>query len=189
MGEFNDTWGREIFGVSGNLTMPMALLPFDWGFDFAWGRMGSNAHEVQIDDEFILASTGDLRVKSEIFGYHGLLRLKPFNGKVSPYIEGLIGTRQFTTRTTIEVDGMDEPYYEQRNSNEFIWSHGWAAGIQFAPSKVFYFEGRVERLNGGNVAYVDPTSIVISDQGDVSYASLASGSKILNVHLGIGLRF
>ena len=189
MGEFNETWGREITGVSGNLTMPMAVLPFDLGIDFGWGRMGGGTKEIVIDDQYLGANTGDLRIYSDIFGYHGLLRLKPFNGKVSPYIEGLIGTRQFTTRTRVLVDGMDEPYMEQRNSNEFIWSHGWAAGIQIAPGRMFYFEARVERLNGGAVEYVDPSTITISDQGEVDYGTLTSGSRVINFHLGAGLRF
>ncbi len=54
---------------------------------------------------------------------------------------------------------------------------------------MFYIEGRVERLNGGKVAYVDPASIEVSDQGNVTFNTLSSGSKVLNVHLGIGLRF
>ncbi len=189
IGEFNDTWGREIMGLSGDLTMPMKLLPFDWGFDLAWGRMGGGSKEIPIDDEYLEVTTGDLRVYSNIFGYHGLLRLKPFNGKISPYVEGLIGARQFTTRTRVMVDGMDQPYLEQRNTNEFVWSHGWAAGIQIAPAEMFYIEARAERLNGGPVQYVDPSTIEISDQGEVSYGTLNSGTRVLNFHLGVGLRF
>jgi hypothetical protein len=189
VGEFQDTWGKEIFGVSGNLTVPMRILPFDWGFDFAWGRMGGTSRQVPVSIEHVEATTGDLRVNSDMFGYHGLLRLKPFNGKVSPYVEGMLGIRQFTTRTKIDVVGMDQPYFDQRNANEFIWSHGWAAGIQIAPAKMFYFELRAERLNGGQVAYVDPRSIEISDQGVVDYSTLNSGTRVVNVHVGVGLRF
>ncbi len=189
IGEFGDTFGKEVFGASGMLTIPMSVLPFDWGFDFAWGRMGGGSREVPINEEHLEATTGDLRVNSDIYGYHGLLRLKPFIGKVSPYVEGLVGLRQFTTRTQIKVDGMDQPYFEQRNANEFIWSHGWAAGVQIAPSRMFYFELRAERLNGGKVAYVDPGSIEIGPDGEVEYETLNSGVRVLNMHLGIGLRF
>ncbi len=189
IGEFEDSWGREIFGFSGNLTMPMRLLPFDWGVDFAWGRMGGESKEVTVNEEYLEVTTGDLRVHSDIFGYHGLLRLKPFNGKVSPYIEGLAGVRQFTTRTVIDVDGLDAPLFEERNANEFIWSHGWAAGVQVAPGKNFYLELRVEQLNGGQVEYVDPNSITIGDDGLVEFGTLHSGVRVVNIHAGIGLRF
>ncbi len=189
MGEFHDTWGRQIVGLSGNLTVPMRVLPFDWGFDFAWGRMGGDSRQVPIAEEYLEATTGNLRINSDVFGYHGLLRLKPFNGMFSPYIEGMLGTRQFTTRTKIDVDGMDRPYFDERNSNAFIWSHGWAAGLQIAPTKVFYLEARVERLNGGQVSYVDPNTIEISEEGLVEYGTLDSGARVLNIHLGVGLRF
>lgn len=189
IGEFRDTYGREIYGLAGNITVPMGLLPFDWGFDFGWGRMGGETQEVPIVDENLEATTGDLRIHSDIYGYHGTLRLRPFNGKVSPYIEGLLGARQFTTKTQIKVEGMDEPYMEQRNMNEFVWSHGWAAGIQVTPGKMVYLELRAERLNGGPVQYVDPSTITVSDNGAVDFGTLNSGTRTVNVQMGIGLRF
>jgi hypothetical protein len=50
-------------------------------------------------------------------------------------------------------------------------------------------EGRVERLWGGRVSYVDPTSITISDTGEMSYGTLSSATDVVNVQVGIGLRF
>jgi hypothetical protein len=189
IGEFNDSYGKEIFGLAGNFTVPMGLLPVDWGFDFGWGRMGAESQEVPISEEHLDATTGDLRVNSDIYSYHGILRLKPFNGKVSPYFEGMLGARQFTTKTQVRVEGMDQPYLEQRNMNEFIWSHGWAAGIQYTPGKMFYLELRAERLDGGQVQYVDPSTISVSDEGVVDFSTLNSGTRVVNVQIGIGLRF
>lgn len=189
IGAFDDTWGREMAGLSGNFTAPMGVLPFDWGLDVGWARMGSARDVVAVNEENLEATTGDIKVNSNIYSYHAQLRLKPFNGKVSPYIEAMAGTRQFTTRTEINVDGLDQPLREERNASAFTWSTGWAAGVQVAAGKVLYFEGRVERLNGGEVTYVDPASIAISPEGQVSYGTLTSGSRIVNVHVGIGLRF
>jgi opacity protein-like surface antigen len=188
-GEFDQALDKQMVGVSANLTVPMRLLPFDIGFDFSWARMGSVRDVVTVNDEYVDATTGDLRTRSEVYGYHGQLRFKPFNGKVSPYIEGMAGLRQFTTRTDITVDGLDQPIMTQRNANSFVGSYGWAVGIQVAPTKVFYIEGRVERLEGGRVSYVDPRSIAVSPDGDVSYATVSSGANVVNVHLGIGFRF
>lgn len=188
-GEFEEALDKQMAGLSANLTVPMRLLPFDLGFDFAWARMGSERDVVAVNEEHIDATTGDLRTRSEVYGYHGQLRLKPFNGKVSPYIEGMAGLRQFTTRTDITVSGLDQPVMTQRNTNSFVGSYGWAAGIQVAPSKVFYIEGRVERLEGGKVTYVDPRSITVSPDGEMTYTTLTSGANVVNVHLGIGFRF
>lgn len=188
-GEFDAALDKQMAGLSANLTMPMGILPIDLGFDFAWARMASEKDVVAVNEEHIEASTGDLRTRSEVYGYHGQVRLKPFNGKVSPYIEGMAGLRQFTTKTEITVEGLDQPLMSQRNTNSFVGSYGWAAGLQIAPAKAFYIEARVERLEGGQVEYVDPQSIAIDPDGEVSYATITSGANVVNVHLGIGFRF
>lgn len=192
VGEFDATWGRQLAGLSGNFAVPMRRLPFSYGFDFAWARMGSQRQEVSIDEEHVASTTGEMSVRSDVFGYHGLLRLQPFTGKVSPYAEVLGGMRQFTTRTAIEVEGMDQPLFEQRNEDKFIASTGWAAGLQVIPGKQrnFFVEGRVESLTGGQVTYVDPRSIAIDpNTNEVSYQTLTSGTRVVNITFGIGLRF
>lgn len=191
VGEFDATWGHQLVGLSANMTMPMRRLPLSYGFDFAWARMGGESKVVAVDEENIESTTGDLSVKSNVYGYHALLRLQPFTGKVSPYIEGMAGARQFTTSTEIEVDGMDAPLMEQRNENEFIGSTGWAAGLQVMPGKQrnFFVEARVESLSGGQVSYVDARSITVSPEGEVNYGTLTSGTRAVNITFGIGLRF
>lgn len=190
IGAFAESWGREIVGVSANLAVPMRALPLDWGFDFAWGSMGGESAVVAVDQDHLAPDTqGDLTVRSNVYGYHGLLRLRPMFGKVSPYIEGLAGMRHFTTRTKVRVDGLDKPLSKERNAGAFAWSSGWAVGLQVAPSRAFYVEGRVERINSGEVEYVDPRSIVISPQGEVGFSTITSPTRTVNVHLGIGFLF
>lgn len=189
IGEFDDTWGRQLAGLSANLTVPMRRLPLSYGFDFSWQRMGSKSREVPVDEPNLAATTGDLTVRSNVYGYHGLLRLQPFQGKVSPYVDGMAGFRHFVTSSEIKVDGMDQPYMEQRNESSVVGSTGFAAGIYFAPTRNFVLEGRVERLTGGQINYVDPRSIEISPDGEVQYSTLSSGTRIVNITLGIGLRF
>jgi opacity protein-like surface antigen len=188
-GEFNDSWGQQMFGLSANLAVPMRRLPFDIGGDFSWARMGRETSTVPVNEDFLEATTGTMEVTSNLHGYHALARLKPFNGKVSPYVEGLIGLRHFSTTTTIAVDGMDQDLLHQRDASNFVFSRGWAVGLQFAPTKIIYIEGRVESLSGGKVTYVDPSTISISPSGDVSYGTQRSGTNVVNVHLGIGFRF
>lgn len=189
IGQFGETWGREIVGVSANLGVPMRLLPFDWGFDFSYAHMGGDRQVIAINEQFLSTNTGELKVNSVIFGYHGLLRFKPINGKVSPFVEGLLGVRHFTTRSRVEVDGLDQPLRKERNATSFTGSSGWAAGIQVAPTRAFYVEGRVERLNSGQVSFVDPNTIVIDGNGGVDFETRSSKTRVVNVHLGVGLRF
>lgn len=189
IGEFDDSWGRQLVGLSGNFTVPMRRLPFSYGFDFGWAHMGNKSREVAVSDPALTATAGDLSVRSNVYGYHALLRLQPFHGQVSPYVEGLTGARHFLTTTQIKVDGLDEPLMEQRNESSVIGSAGLAAGIYYAPSRNFIIEGRVERLTGGKVRYVDPRSVEISPDGEVEYSTLSSGTRIVNITFGIGFRF
>ncbi|MBL7982636.1 MAG: hypothetical protein JNL52_12590 [Flavobacteriales bacterium] len=189
IGAFSDSWGREIVGLSGNLAVPMRLLPLSWGFDFGWGHMGGERDIVPVSNQYINATSGELSVRSNLYSYHGLLRFQPYNGVVSPYVEGMLGLRHFTTRSEITVEGLSEPVQEQRQRSEFVGSTGWAVGVMVAPTRVLFFEGRVERLTTGNVTFVDPGSISISDQGTVNYNTISSPTRMVNVHLGIGLRF
>jgi hypothetical protein len=189
IGAFADSWGREIVGLSANMAMPMRLLPIDIGFDFAWGRMGGDKEVVAVNEQVLAVNTGELTINSNIYGYHGLARFKPINGMVSPYVEVLAGFRHFTTRSELRVEGLNEPLREERNSSKFVGSTGWAVGVQVAPTRAFYLEARVERLNSGKVEYVDPRSIVINGNGDVTYQTLKSPTRVANVHLGIGFRF
>lgn len=191
IGEFDNTWGHQMAGLSANMVVPMRRLPLYFGFDFAWGHMGGKTVEVAVDEEGVASTTGDLSVRSNAYGYHGLVRLQPFTGKVSPYIEAMGGLRQFTTRTEIKVDGLDQPIMEQRNENAFIGSGGWAAGVQILPGKSrnFLLEMRVERLDGGRVTYVNPDAIEISPEGDVDYGTLSSGVRVVNITFGVGIRF
>ena len=188
-GAFNDSLDKNIVGFSANFTIPMRLLPFDLGFDYSYGTLARESQEVEIQEDALTATTGDLSIRSKVMGYHGLLRFKPLNGKVMPYIEGMAGARHFATRTTIEVAGLDEPLREERNETALSWSTGWAVGLQIAPSQVFYVEGRVERLIGSEVSYMDPRSLEITDDGPISYDTKSSRTHVLNIHLGIGLRF
>lgn len=189
VGTFAENWGREIIGLSANFAAPMRLLPFDVGFDFSWGRMGSESDIVAIDQEVLTATTGDLTVSSNVYGYHALARFKPINGKVSPYVEVLAGLRQYTTKSVLRVDGLDSPLSKDRNANSFVGSAGWAVGVQVAPHNNFYVEGRVERLNTGNVSFVDPNSIVINTNGEVVFDTRSTPTRTVNVHLGVGFRF
>lgn len=189
LGAFADSWGREIIGLSGNFAMPMRILPIDIGFDFAWGRMGGDKKIVAVNEQYLSVNTGELTVNSNIYGYHGLARFKPFNGMISPYVEVLAGMRHFSTRSELRVDGLNEPLRKERNSSKFVGSTGWAVGIQVAPTRSFYVEGRVERINSGKVEFVDTRSIVITPGGEVQYQTLKSPTRVANVHLGIGLRF
>jgi hypothetical protein len=188
-GEFNDTWGRELVGFSANMAMPMRLLPFQWGFDFGYAQMGSERSKIPVNDNFIEATEANLRVNANVYSYHGLLRFRPIRGQVSPYFDGMLGLRHFTTNSVVRVDGLSEPISKERRTSNFSGSSGWAAGVMVGVSGMLYLEGRVERLSGGRTSYIDGRSISIDPQGQVTYETLNSRTSTVNVHLGFGFKF
>ncbi len=190
VGDFNEVWGRNFWGFSANFTTPGRFLPFDYGFDFGYARMGTREGKVYADQVGSADPLeGNLTVKCKLYSFLGLVRLRPVNGRISPYIEGLLGARQFTAQSEMVLEGSSEPVEEDRRSNAWTGAYGWAAGTLVGFGPQFYVEGRVERLWGGKVSYVDPTSITISDSGEVSYGTLSSATDVVNVQVGIGLRF
>jgi len=189
IGEFNQVWGRNFGGASANFTYPARLLPFDYGFDFSYAVMGSKGARVNVDQGSLGVQEGELTVRSKLYSYMGQVRLRPFNGRVSPYVEGMFGARQFTTRSGLDVDGSSGAVAWDRKANAWTGAYGWAVGTMVGFGPRFYVEGRVERLWGGRIGYVDPGSITISESGVVDYGTLSSKTDVVNVQLGIGLRF
>ncbi|MEO8591607.1 MAG: hypothetical protein ABI432_19655 [Flavobacteriales bacterium] len=186
--EFDHAGTERFVGLSANFTTPARLLPFDYGFDFAYGVMGTRSARVNVPFDS-LDEEGELTVKCKMYSYMGQVRLRPFNGRVSPYVEGMIGLRQFTARTGLDLDSSVDPVTWDRKANSWTGAYGWAAGVLVGFGTSFYVEGRVERLWGGRASYVDPNSITISETGAVTYGTLSSATDVVNIHLGIGLRF
>lgn len=187
LGEFNFTWGNTTAGLSANIAIPMRTLPLEFGYDFAWGRMGSESSADQAQGNLLAPRSGrSVEVRSNIFGHHGLVRLNPLRGKLRPYGEVLLGARHFVTRSTVTT-----PNGESTDERDGAWttSYGWAAGAMYGLGRQFYVEGRVERLFSGRVNYVDPATIQIAADGTVTYEKLSSRTDALQIQLGVGLRF
>ncbi len=187
LGEFDFTWGNTTFGLSGNIAIPMRTLPLEFGYDFAYGRMGSETSADQAQGNILGARSGrKVEVRSNIYGHHGLIRLNPLRGKVRPYGEVMLGARNFVTRSTVTVpDGMAS----DERDGKWTSSYGWAVGAMYSIGRQIYVEGRVERLFSGEVSYVDPTTIQIANDGTISYQRLSSRTDALQIQLGVGLRF
>ncbi|HRH39276.1 MAG TPA: hypothetical protein PK760_13080, partial [Flavobacteriales bacterium] len=156
VGEFSDTWGHQLVGLSGNITFPMRRIPLSYGFDFGWSHMGGSSRQVDLHNPAITATTGKLSVSSDVYSYHGMIRLQPYQGKVSPYVDGMLGFRHFVTKSKVEVDNLSQPVETQRQESSAVGSMGLAFGAYYAPTRNFVCELRVERLSGGKVEYVDP---------------------------------
>lgn len=187
LGEFDHTWGSAMLGLSANIAMPLRLLPLEFGYDFAWGRMGSEYGMTRSSGGLLTAHPSrSVSVKSNVYGHHGLVRLNPLRGNVRPYGEVLLGARNFVTRATLSTD---EGMTDDERDGTWTPSYGWAVGLMYGIGRQVFVEGRVERLFSGKVDYVDPRTIRIGGDGHVTYEKLNSRTESLQIQVGVGLRF
>jgi hypothetical protein len=189
-GDFDRAWGRDMFLIGAQLAYPMRRVPIlQVGFSFGYSVMGRNSTEVPINTNYQNISTGELTTRSKVFGYHPLLRLAPLTGKVRPYADGMVGFRQFSTVSKVTAKGTEGNVSKERNEGDLAFSRGWAAGVQVMLGTKAYAEVRVERFNSGEATYADPSSVSVSDQGEVSFNTLTSNTDVTNVLFGVGFRF
>jgi len=191
VGDFDRVWARNFIGFGADFTYPMRRLPFDAGFGFGYAAMGKKGAAVTVQSSTHGALPGELTVKSKVMSYMGRLRLRPITGRVSPYAEGLLGLRQFTTLSNVDLEDPNAADISERRANAVTVCYGWALGalVGFGPKSQFYAEGRVERTWGGRVSYVDTESITIASNGEVDYGTLSSATDMVTVRLGVGVKF
>lgn len=186
-GDFKARFGEAIFGLSANVAIPMRRLPLQIGYDFGWGRMGSESRASAGNGALFSAPTGaTVEVHSNVYDHLALVRLNPSQGRIRPYGDLLAGARHFVTRSTLTTTGQAT---EEEKTVSIVGSYGWAVGAMIGISGNFYAEARVERLYTGRVEYVDVESIHIAQDGTVSYEKLTSNVDAINVQLGVGFRF
>lgn len=189
-GDFDRYWGTNMFQVGAHLGFPLGRIPvLQGGFAFGYSVMGRSGKTVPITTDHAGITDGTLTTRCKVFSYHPLLRLNPLQGRVRPYVDGMVGFRQFSTTSKVTADGEEENISKERNGSDLAFSMGWAAGVMVTLGTVAYVELRVERFDSGEATYVDPESVTVSDQGAVSFNTLTSNTDVTNVLVGIGVRF
>lgn len=189
-GDFDRTWGRNMFMIGAQLAYPLRRVPIlQVGFSFGLSMMGKKGADVPITSNVLADTTGELSTRCRVFSYHPLMRLSPLRGRVRPYVDGMVGFRQFSTTTQVTAQGAEEELSKERNETDIAFSTGWAAGVQVTLGRLAYAEVRVERFDSGEATYVDPESVTVSDQGTVGFNTLTSNTDVVNVLFGLGLRF
>ncbi len=189
-GDFDRYWGKNMFQVGAHLGFPLGRVPvLQGGFAFGYSVMGSADQTVPITTDYPGITEGTLTTRCKVFSYHPLLRLSPLRGLIRPYVDGMVGFRQFSTTSKVTAEGVEENISKERNETDLAFSTGWAAGVMVTLGEIAYAELRVERFDSGEATYVDGKSVTVSDQGAVSFNTLTSNTDVTNIMVGIGVRF
>jgi len=106
-------------GISAQILGRKRFIPLEYGVGFSWLSRGTMDNEVAVyegtdfegDDVY---SSGNLAVNSNIYTGTGIIRLRPFTGRIQPYAELMAGGRGFSTVTIISVDEVEDEIREKQ---------------------------------------------------------------------------
>jgi len=130
--------------------------PIYAGIDFS---IQTFDRETLFDEEFINGVLEEFRVttKNHVMNAHFLVRYQPeVNFFVQPFVEGLLGTKWFYTRTAVtDANNSQETLSSDIDRGDWGASFGAAVGFQINLSNNYlYLEGRCAYLKGTSVEYL-----------------------------------
>ena len=195
-GQFGFQYDGYPVGVAGQFLLNYGKSPFEVGLSAAWQAMGSKKKDIDIYKGVDIAgdeiwSQGSISVRNNSYLYHGVARIKPFDGAIQLYGDLLGGIKTFSTKTIIEEEngGYNEVVDSRLDNRGFAISYGWAAGVKIRLIEGMMLEGRFEKLLGGQTTFINPTSIIIDEEGGLSYEELSTQTNVMNYQLGISFEF
>ena len=148
---------------------------------------------------------------NEIFFGHLFFKILPFQGNIKPYLEGLVGLKNLSTRTELVSNSYDcteeeeDPDYcqiaESTNATDTALSYGFGLGLEIKLLEnkkndsnqiiSFFINGRY--LWGGHTKYLKKGSIIYSDPNDgpvqTTFNWNESKTDLLQLNLGISVYF
>ena len=198
-GEYADRYNGNPIGLSGFFSHPIKQLPFDWGFQFSWNQMGALDQDISVyagatatgDSIF---NNGTYRVRHNNYRYQGLLRIRPFNGFLQPYAEGLAGVETFSTKTDISVQNSGgfssvEEAKVQQSSTSLLYGYALGLRIRARNSKHMWFDIRYENIQGGKAQYVIPETVTIQNNIDLVYTTGTTKTNRQIIQFGLTFGF
>lgn len=197
-GQFKQQYDGYPLGVAANFSAPLSISPLEIGFGYAWNNMGSQTEEVNvlvgqdIDGDDIYEN-GNLRIRSNTNRFQMMVRLRPFNGMIQPYLDGVAGLETYRTKTTIEIVSDFVGYSEGQNADtqlfDMAYSFGWAAGLRIRLAPNIFLDGRFESLIGGPAKYVDQSTIEVVSPTELDFEIKSSRTDKFTYQLGLAATF
>lgn len=185
-------YGIDLLGAYQITDSPIAL-GMDLGFLIYGTSRRSEPFSPNIPEVTVRVNT----TNNIAFG-HFLARIQPGEGRIRPFIDGLIGFNYLFTESTIRDERTNEDIAGSTNFDDITFSSGIAAGAKFHLFETIepesgrliriYLNLRTRYLMGGEAEYLKRGSIR-SDNGNLLYDVERSRTDILTFHLGFGVRF
>jgi len=194
-GEFKDFYSNPGMGGFGLTALfPLGKKnPLDIGFGLGYYFM-SRAEDTY---QYYTPGVGDYDIHSKVSGsmisMHLTARLYPLksiNFPIQPYFEGLAGGRLFVVEQELStyLYSVESELPKETNSNTTSsWSYGFGGGlkIMIRRNEMLFLNLKVAQLYGTSTKNMDPSSVVLYDDGTYAYDEFKSRTDVLRFSLGL----
>ncbi len=195
--EFQDNVENLGFGFGGNFGYHFGASPIMIGAEIQYMIYGSQTRDEPFS-ETIPDVTVEVETSNNILLFHTLMRLQSPQGRVRPYIDGLLGLNYFFTETSVrDEDVFGEPIASSTNQQDAAFSYGAGGGVMFLVHRSekprfklseILIDFRVRYLFGGEATYLKEGSITV-ENGQVAIDALRSRTDLLTYQLGVAFAF
>jgi len=178
------------FGVS--LLIPIGKTGlFRIGAEYAWNSMGKEKSLVELYDDAQNVFTGDMHVGTDVRSSHAIARLSPFKGSFRPYVDAFVGWRSYSTDAEVIITQSDGSIVTTSYSlnRDASMSYGYAGGVMVALGRAVFLDGKVQVLRGGNVTYINQSSLVIDNNAQVDFNLSTTKTDVIIPQLGVSFVF
>ena len=163
--------------------------PIMLGIDFGYSNYG-------VDKTPGTSSLPPLKTTYNIISWNGILRLRPpiHRSSITPFADGLVGVKILNTITKIDKDvsniilNTNQPQVLNRINNAGL---NFGAGVGFAAyskkTEWVAFTMRFLYLWGDDIKYVVRHSMVVDNNGFITYKTETANTSIFLVQIGFNL--
>jgi len=161
--------------------------PILLGLDFGYFTYGQEKHEAT-------STTPALKTSHNVFTWNAIGRLKPkqYRGRVTPFVDGLLGLKLFNSKTKIDKNISHIIFNDNQrevinNVKDTGLNYGLGVGFYTNPTKANHpgFTLRVLYLWGDEVKYVVRNSVMMDGNGNVTFSTDRANTSMVIVQLGI----
>jgi len=196
--EFRENVNKEGLGGSGDFMYKLKGSPFSVGVSFGLMVYGSESRQEWFSPE-IPEVLVDVTTRNSILMCHLLLRLQSPQGKIRPYLDGLVGFNYLWTETGVyDRNGWGQRIACDVNFSDWTWSIGIGGGLMFplyekkrgkksGPFAIFLDLG-ARYLKGGRAEYLKEGSI-IQENGRMIYDVSESLTDLIVIRAGLSFAF
>lgn len=202
-GEFEDNVEDLGFGLDALLAFRPGVSPVLLGMNLGFAIYGSETRHGVPFSETIPDVTVAVQTSNNIVLFHALVRLQGNQGRLRPYMDGLIGLHYLFTETSIQDEDafLSDEIASSTTQQDVAFSYGAGGGVMlevyenkkkrndgFSKLKKVFVDFRVRYSFGGQATYLKEGSITRVD-GDVSISPIRSHTDLLTYHLGFAITF